>query len=51
MTDLDVLLRAGMTGVASVDILIRQFNPYGLTSKMTISSPDWPPASRTVTFP
>lgn len=51
MTDLDVLLKAGLTGVATVDQVIRQFNPYALTSKMTISSPDWPPVSRTVTFP
>lgn len=51
MVDLDTLLSHGLTGVATVDQVIRQFNPYGLASKMSIVSPDWPPPSRTVTYP
>lgn len=51
LVDLDTLLSHGLTGVATVDQVIRQFNPYGLASKMSISSPDWPPKSRTVTYP
>jgi hypothetical protein len=51
MVDLDTLLAHGLTGVATVDQVIRQFNPYGLPSKMSIASPDWPPVSRTVTYP
>lgn len=51
MVDLDTLLSHGLTGVATVDQVIRQFNPYGLPSKMSIASPDWPPQSRTVTYP
>jgi len=48
---IDVLLKHGLTGITTVDQVIRQFNPYGLTSKMSISSPDWPPPRRTVTYP
>jgi hypothetical protein len=51
LTDVDVLLRNGFTGINTVDQIIRQFNPYALASSMTVSSPDWPPRSRTVTFP
>jgi hypothetical protein len=51
MVDLDTLLSHGLTGVATVDQVIRQFNPYGLASKMSIASPDWPPQSRIVTYP
>lgn len=51
LVDLDTLLSHGLTGVATVDQIIRQFNPYGLPSKMSIASPDWPPKARTVTFP
>lgn len=50
LTDVDVLLRNGLTGIPTVDQVIRQFNPYGLTSKMRIDSPDWPPINRTTTF-
>jgi hypothetical protein len=51
LTDVDVLLRNGLTGINTVDQIIRQFNPYSLASSMTVSSPDWPPRSRTVTYP
>jgi hypothetical protein len=51
MTDVEILLRDGLTGITTVDQVILKFNPYRLTSKMTISSPDWPPMSRTVTYP
>jgi hypothetical protein len=50
LVDVDVLLERGLTGVTTVDQVIRQFNPYGLTSKMNIASPDWPPVIRTVTW-
>lgn len=51
LTDVDVLLSHGLTGIYTVDQVIRQFNPHGLVSKMALSSPDWPPISRTVTYP
>jgi hypothetical protein len=51
LTDVDVLLRNGLTGIFTVDQIIRQFNPYSLTSKMNIASPDFPPIIRTVTQP
>ncbi len=51
MVDIDVLLRDGLTGVPTVDQVMLAFNPYRLTSQMRIDSPDWPPASRTVTYP
>lgn len=51
LQDIDVLLRDGLTGIPTVDQVILKFNPYRLPSKMTISSPDWPPAVRTVTYP
>jgi hypothetical protein len=42
MVPLDDLLRAGLTGVPTVDQVIRNFNPYGLASPMKIASPDDP---------
>jgi hypothetical protein len=51
MTDVEVLLRDGLTGITTVDQVILKFNPYRLVSKMNIASPDWPPVSRTVTYP
>ncbi len=50
MADVGQLLQNGLTGVATVDQLIRNFNPYGLVSRMKISSPD-DPAIRTTTIP
>lgn len=40
MVDVDMLLEKGLTGITTVDQLIRTFNPYGLTSQMKISSPE-----------
>lgn len=51
LVDVDVMLRNGLTGLTTVDQVIRSFNPYGLTSKMKVSSPDWPPATRVTTYP
>lgn len=51
LVDVAQLLEHGLTGVTTVDQIIRTYNPYGLPSKMSIASPDWPPASRTVTYP
>lgn len=51
LVDVDNLLDKGLTGVTTVDQVIRSFNPYGLPSRMRVLSPDWPPASRTVTYP
>ena len=51
LPDVAQLLEHGLTGVATVDQVIRSFNPFSLVSRMSIASPDWPPASRTVTYP
>lgn len=48
MVDVDTILRQGWTGVDTVDQVIAQFNPYGLRSRMKISSPD-DPVTRIVT--
>lgn len=48
--DLNKLLLAGLTGVATVDQVIQSVNPYGLASRMRISSPDLP-VTRTTTIP
>jgi hypothetical protein len=50
MVSTEELLRNGLTGVATVDQVIRNFNPYGLTSRMRIDSPDIP-GHRTTTWP
>lgn len=50
LVNVDELLRAGLTGVQTVDQVITTFNPYGLKSQMRISSPDLP-VIRTVTQP
>lgn len=42
MVDVDMLLEKGLTGIPSVDQVIRSINPYGLTSSMKIASPDTP---------
>lgn len=51
LPDVAMLLEHGLTGVATVDQVIRNFNPYSLASRMSIASPDWPPVNRTVTYP
>jgi len=43
MVPLDQLLSHGLTGIETVDQVIRSINPYGLPSKMRIASPDDPP--------
>jgi hypothetical protein len=48
--NIEELLRNGLTGVATVDQIIRNFNPYGLVSRMRIDSPDIP-GHRTTTWP
>lgn len=42
MVDVDLLLEKGLTGITTVDQIIRAVNPYGLVSQMKISSPDLP---------
>lgn len=49
MVDVQILLKNGFTGVQTVDQVIRNFNPYGLTSRMAIASPDLP-VVRTTTY-
>ena len=48
MVDVDTLLGKGWTGITTVDQVIAMFNPYGLKSRMRVSSPD-APVSRIVT--
>lgn len=48
MVDIDTLLKQGLTGIQTVDQVIAMFNPYGLKSRMKITSPD-DPVSRIVT--
>lgn len=50
MVNTDDLLKMGLTGVHTVDQIIRNFNPYGLVSRMGIASPD-DPVNRTTTWP
>lgn len=42
MVGIDDMLKAGFTGIATVDQVIASFNPYGLKSRMRVSSPDLP---------
>ena len=42
MVDVDTVLGKGWTGITTVDQVIAMFNPYGLKSRMKISSPDEP---------
>lgn len=50
LVDVDQLLENGLTGVVSVDNIIRAFNPHRLTSRMKISTPDENPI-RMTTWP
>lgn len=50
LADVDMLLEKGLTGIITVDQVIRSVNPYGLVSKMGIASPDWPPVARVTTY-
>lgn len=49
MVDVQVLLDKGLTGIFTVDQIIRNMNPYGLVSRMGIASPDLP-VVRTTTY-
>jgi hypothetical protein len=42
MVDVDTILGKGWTGITTVDQVIAMFNPYGLKSRMRVSSPDVP---------
>lgn len=48
--DVQALLINNLTGLQTVDQIIHMFNPYGLASRMRISSPDMP-VVRTTTYP
>lgn len=50
LADVNSLLDKGLTGVVTVDQVIRAYNPYALTSKMQIASPDLT-VERTTTIP
>ena len=47
LADVDQLLENGLTGLVTVDNLIRAFNPYRLTSRMKVASPDLPRIRKT----
>lgn len=47
MVSVEELLDNGLTGVPTVDNVIRAFNPYRLVSRMKIASPDLPRIRRT----
>lgn len=47
LTDVDQLLENGLTGLTTVDNLIRAFNPYRLPSRMKIATPDIGPIRKT----
>lgn len=47
LADVDQLLSNGLTGLVSVDSIIQRFNPYRLTSRMKIVSPDVSPIRKT----
>jgi hypothetical protein len=47
----DLLLEKGLTGITTVDQIIRTYNPYGLTSPMRVVSPDFPERTRVTTWP
>lgn len=43
LADVDQLLQNGLTGIVTVDSIIQRFNPYRLSSRMKIASPDITP--------
>jgi hypothetical protein len=47
LADVTQLLENGLTGVPTVDNLIRAFNPYRLVSRMKVQSPDLPTIRKT----
>lgn len=50
MVNTEELLRNGLTGIFTVDQVIRNFNPHGLSRRLRIDSPDIP-AHRSTTWP
>lgn len=51
LVGVEALMEHGLTGITTVDQLIRQYNPYGLTSAMRVVSPDFPQTTRIQTWP
>jgi hypothetical protein len=47
LVNVDQLLEDGLTGIVTVDNVIRAFNPYRLTSRMKIATPDYNPIRKT----
>lgn len=47
LVNVEQLLEDGLTGIVTVDNLIRAFNPYRLVSRMKIASPDFSPIRKT----
>lgn len=45
--NVEQLLDDGLTGISTVDNVIRAFNPYRLTSRMRIATPDYSPIRKT----
>jgi hypothetical protein len=51
MVGIEALMEKGLTGINTVDQIIRTYNPYGLTGQMRIASPDYPERTRITTWP
>lgn len=51
MVGVESLMDRGLTGIQTVDAVIRAYNPYGLTSAMRVVSPDFPERTRIQTWP
>ena len=51
MVGVEALLEKGLTGISTVDQIIRTYNPYGLTGDLRIASPDFPERTRIQTWP
>jgi hypothetical protein len=47
LVNVDQFLEDGLTGIVTVDNVIRAFNPYRLTSRMKIATPDYTPIRKT----
>lgn len=50
MVNTEELLNNGLTGITTVDQVIKNFNPYGLRARLRIDSPDIP-GHRSTTWP
>lgn len=51
LVGVEALLENGLTGISTVDQIIRTYNPYGLTGQMRIASFDYPERTRITTWP